>query len=110
MKLFRTLTLGALAMGFALTFASSNASAQRRAYWGGNYGGSSRVVIYSSGYRRPVYGSSFRRVGSDGLTWRQRRRLAFIQYRMMQRNQYRRFANRQNYYGNSYYNSYRRNW
>jgi len=124
MKLFRTLTLGALALGFCLSFAASDTFAQRSRTWRGDYQGSDS---YGSRYQnRNWRGDYNRRWGRNynygRLSWGERRRLQITRYRMMQRNRYynrlsweqrRRLANRRNYYrNNNYYNNsyYRRRW
>src|SRR6476620_2926187 len=120
MKFFRTLALGALALGFALTLATSDTFAQRSRYGGSYYGNRGSYGTYYG--NRGNYGSSYgrRSWGSydrgwsggyryGGLTWRQRQRLRMIRYRMMQRNRYRSYQG--NYYRRSgYYNYYPRNW
>jgi hypothetical protein len=124
MKLFRTLTLGALALGFCLSFAASDTFAQRSRAWRGDYQGRDS---YGSRYQnRNWRGDYNRRWGRNynygRLSWGERRRLQIMRYRMMQRNRYynrlsweqrRRLANRRNYYrNNNYYNNsyYRRRW
>ena len=118
MKFFRTLTLGALALGFALTLATSDTFAQRSRYGGGYYGGGSGSYgnrgSYGSQYRQRSWRGSYdrgwgRSYRYGGLSWRQRQRLRAIRYRMVQRNRYR--AYRRNYYRRSgYYNYSPRNW
>jgi len=114
MKFFRTLSLGALVLGFSLSLAATESYAQRSRYWGDSYRSSG---YYGAQYRQRSWRSGY----GSGLTWRQRQRLRAIRYRMIQRNHYynrmrwaeqRRWANRRNYYRrNSYYgNSYYRNW
>jgi hypothetical protein len=121
MKFFSKLTLGALALGFCLSVAAADTSAQRT--WRGDDRG--RDYSGSRYQDRNWRGDYNRRWGRDynygRLSWRERRRLQMMRYRMMQRNRYynrlsweqrRRYSNRRNYYRYNNYNdyNYRRNW
>lgn len=132
MKFFRTITLGAIALGFALGLAAVETRAQRSRSWGDD-----NRDYYNSQYRQRNWsGDNNRSWGQNynygRLSWSERRRLQISRYRMMQRNSYynngynggyynsgrlsweqrRRLAHRRNYYRqNNYYNNdYRRNW
>lgn len=138
MKFFRTITIGVLALGFALGLAAANAYAQQghsrrgddhsRDYYGSQYQQRNWRGDYNRAWgRNHDYGR---------LSWDERRRLQIMRYRMMQHNRYynngynngynggyynsgrlswvqrRRLANRRNYFRhNNYDNSHdRRNW
>jgi Spy/CpxP family protein refolding chaperone len=116
MKFFRTLTLAAAALVFAMCISASDTYGQRR--YGGNYYGNQGY--YGTQYGQRSWGGGYSRGWGgnrgSGLTWRQRQRLRMIRYRMMQRNNYRRSMYQQNYYRQNYYrrsgnyNYYPRNW
>lgn len=138
MKYLRTVTLGAVALGFAVSLAAIDAFAQQgHSRRGDDRGRNDYGVQYQDRNWRGDYNRAWGRNYDYGrLSWDERRRLQVMRYRMMQRNRYynngynggynggyynsgrlsreqrRRLANRRHYYRQDNYNNsyYRRNW